>query len=719
MAMSQGLSLILRRGLADAAHKTNAWVTSCGDRSNEGAQMAGVANVYGTNLGYDSPFIAVVASGRMNEKLDDIQNGGVHRYGAKRAAQRDSPAASPAASPKLSPTGGGSSPTGGGLSPAGAKNGIELDSHHTHLVIVDGEQEAANGLRDRMEYFISSQDVSGDGVQTPKLLLVVGGDASTLDWVRNGLDATDSATLTAVPVLIIAGSGGAAGDIYQYCCPDSPGYKVPIEAGGTRSEEYVTACNDLLPEIEKLGKLTGNNSSKQMSFFDYDPDPDAENNLALAIQTALLNDCPNISQEAELAVAWGDSTLLQRYLEQDSYQVLKEQGGDDDSDDPPLSPAEGTSRGTSPDGISSRKGGLSPRGVKKRPCDDLLQIALQQQDVEVVRTLLEYTAEPSHVIMDELFQERFNHYAINETSGMWVREVEIRQRKAAEAAHPKAVNAKTATIKSNLSRSPSKGRISMMKQQRADGSGSPLKPAKRETKGEIKIAMKETKKETKMQLWHGWGHAQQVLGKMVNGYSVHLDVRRELAHDGGSDGRITPMFTDLMMWAVLAGQHELAVVLWSKAEAPLRAALMASQLCQWLASNPLLRADKDELSECSINYEDLGVELLNSVRESDDAMDLITLMPWEWGSGRRHLNKRKQAKEDAANSSHFGRELLWDYSVLDIAALGDGRLSRPCMRFVAHRHCRTPSTSSSVATTLAPRPAYRPRRRYSCALPRR
>jgi hypothetical protein len=41
---------------------------------------------------------------------------------------------------------------------------------------------------------------------------------------------------------------------------------------------------------------------------------------------------------------------------------------------------------------------------------------------------------------------------------------------------------------------------------------------------------------------------------MVNGYSVHLDVRRELANDGGGDARITPMFTDLMMWAVLAGQ---------------------------------------------------------------------------------------------------------------------------------------------------------------------
>ena len=59
----------------------------------------------------------------------------------------------------------------------------------------------------------------------------------------------------------------------------------------------------------------------------------------------------------------------------------------------------------------------------------------------------------------------------------------------------------------------------------------------------------------------------------------------------------------LYVHQVLAGQHELAVVLWSKSEAPLRAALMASQLCKRLADNPLLRADSDELGEQSIAYE--------------------------------------------------------------------------------------------------------------------
>ena len=95
---------------------------------------------------------------------------------------------------------------------------------------------------------------------------------------------------------------------------------------------------------------------------------------------------------------------------------------------------------------------------------------------------------------------------------------------------------------------------------------------------------------------------------MVDGYGAHLEARRDIARqgDGGpdpnptrtqtrtrtrtrtrtpnptptptptpnpspnpcrqgdGDGRISPMWTDLTMWAVLAGQHELAIELWSK-----------------------------------------------------------------------------------------------------------------------------------------------------------
>lgn len=65
---------------------------------------------------------------------------------------------------------------------------------------------------------------------------------------------------------------------------------------------------------------------------------------------------------------------------------------------------------------------------------------------------------------------------------------------------------------------------------------------------------------------------------------------------GGPSG-VRPNFTDLMMWAVLAGQHELASVLWEKTADPIRSALMASQLCHRLSINHLLRADSEALNE--------------------------------------------------------------------------------------------------------------------------
>ena len=65
---------------------------------------------------------------------------------------------------------------------------------------------------------------------------------------------------------------------------------------------------------------------------------------------------------------------------------------------------------------------------------------------------------------------------------------------------------------------------------------------------------------------------------------------------------------------MLAGQHKLAEVLWSKTKTPLRAALMASQLCQRLSTNPKLRADSDELTASYMAYEDLAIELLDAVR---------------------------------------------------------------------------------------------------------
>ena len=55
---------------------------SCGERSNHSAQLAGHARLFGANLGYDSPYIAVIASERMREEMVDHpnQDGKVHLY---------------------------------------------------------------------------------------------------------------------------------------------------------------------------------------------------------------------------------------------------------------------------------------------------------------------------------------------------------------------------------------------------------------------------------------------------------------------------------------------------------------------------------------------------------------------------------------------------------------------------------------------------------------
>ena len=164
--MSPRLELILRRGLAEAAHQTHGWVFTCGERSNFGAQAAGHAQAYGVSLGYEFPVIAVVATNRMVDGMQDVTNGKVYRYGTAGTSK---------ASPNPSPTGLQGSSKAAPKQPAGQSLTLhDLDSRHTHFVMSDGGLEGADALRDRLEYYISSQDVSGDGIQTPKLLVEIG-----------------------------------------------------------------------------------------------------------------------------------------------------------------------------------------------------------------------------------------------------------------------------------------------------------------------------------------------------------------------------------------------------------------------------------------------------------------------------------------------------------------------------------------------------------------
>ena len=71
-----------------------------------------------------------------------------------------------------------------------------------------------------------------------------------------------------------------------------------------------------------------------------------------------------------------------------------------------------------------------------------------------------------------------------------------------------------------------------------------------------------------------------------------------------NDGRLLPTWIDLMVWAVLLGERELARHLWARTAQPLRSALMAARLSRQIVAklqqssvNSLadeMKADKEE-----------------------------------------------------------------------------------------------------------------------------
>lgn len=181
----------------------------------------------------------------------------------------------------------------------------------------------------------------------------------------------------------------------------------------------------------------------------------------------------------------------------------------------------------------------------------------------------------------------------------------------------------------------------------------------------------------KKSVFYGWQCATQVLSELVDGYRAHIDVRQSLHLADLADKpseQMVPTWTDLMMWAVLSGQDEMAVMLWAKSKEPLRAALMASQLCRRLHHEPELRADAAYLLEQSEDYEQLALDVLDAIRDSEDAAQILSLIPWQWYDTAASIRNPKWA-----------RKYLWTDSPIEMCE-EDGKLSYPCRRVVAHRH---------------------------------
>ena len=182
------------------------------------------------------------------------------------------------------------------------------------------------------------------GVRTPQVVLLIGGDAGAFEYVAHALDESDPATGAAVPVLVIKESGGAALDMYNYVFgsaeaptswpppneEDDPSTARLLPDAKKVDPGYYAKAKEWLPKILRHGNKTGGNTTRQLAFYRIDDGSGEAVDLATTIQKAMLNDCPDARQEALLAVKWGEPTILKGKLEEMGLAAAA--GGAEDGD---------------------------------------------------------------------------------------------------------------------------------------------------------------------------------------------------------------------------------------------------------------------------------------------------------------------------------------------------------------------------------------------------
>ena len=171
----------------------------------------------------------------------------------------------------------------------------------------------------------------------------------------------------------------------------------------------------------------------------------------------------------------------------------------------------------------------------------------------------------------------------------------------------------------------------------------------------------------------------------ILGYRTHLDANRttaRLAFESIKAGRrgsnvprsptsftdrpdlLCASWTDLMLWAVMVSEPKLAWLLWRKTLGPMRAAIMASRLCQCIGDK--LGEDSfqaDEAHEQALLYEGWAIGVVDAIADHELCIELLTLVP-------------KRMQPGSGGSSYIK---MWENSVMDQACAD----KYPCKAFVA------------------------------------
>ncbi|KAL1507768.1 hypothetical protein AB1Y20_007378 [Prymnesium parvum] len=458
-----------------------------------------------------------------------------------------------------------------------------LEHNHTHFLFVDHGVLVTNAssadlawyelkTRRQLEQAVCSTDLAGDGVMTPMLTMLVGGDMATLQLAANRLES-------GMPVLVLPDTGGIASELWTWALH----HESPIDH--VEDSQKAQLIQKVLHYADEK-----NGDMPRLSFLELNVDDiDAENVVDLTLTQAILNKCNDGIEQVMLSVAWGDLGILEEVLEKTAAH--------------------------------------STMGMSMA-----LQLALLRSDARMVETLIDFNASPRFFDLERFFTQDRNVLNLKgSTADCWVPR-NTAWKKSTEGSSPmggqqhkkdrQAVlftdDADASTSSRLFSRKGDCNARSISRKGSSSSWSDSLRPS------EIKEKVRESRFINK---WRGaaeslakYSGPWNILGDWADGYKYHLEVRR-------SNSILEPNWTDMMLWAVLTGEKNLVRICWSRSNDPLRASVLASQLLRKLSSLPHLRADQWSLRQQADLLEDDALSLLDAIPEPARAMPLIAMVP--------------------------------------------------------------------------------------------
>ena len=503
------------------------------------------------------------------------------------------------------------------------KGQLPLEKRHSHFLLVADQSDdsgspgtdvaAALRMRSQLETASRDPELLGYGVHVPLVAVLVNGDGASLERAVAFLDC-------GVPVVVLAGTGGAAHDVAMW---EQNGGEV--SSTEEADAHYEDCCSKLIPRILEYEDVRAGHRRPLLYVVDRDVMLQEEFGLDFEIMHALLAGCSTPRDEVLLAVAWGEPGILEAVLQTQEGVVA-------------------------PHPAALSEAGRDPFGVSQA-----LTLALLSGSLRSAQALIDFGATPGSVDLARIFTAQTNRLRLKgATADLWNDRSSVADDMSQHGEGTPAL------------RRASRARVREEAPAPAPASAAPVLTAGSSTNSAVgarpprfastryracaRLASMIRVGDTSAKLGQ-W----EIFGDWVPQYRPHMEVRRRY----GST-LMKPTWTDLTMWAVLT--HETAMVkpLWACSREPIRAALMACQLCHRLAALPHLRSELNNLQAQARLYEDWALAVLDHIPESEVAYPLLAMLP----------------------CVDVGVP-LWSNSCLDLAA---HEVYYTCKRVVAHRH---------------------------------